>query len=173
MEGYEDTGCPIHGRDAMGDNSGAIGALICVLVAMVAIATVVGAVILRAAVSLFNKLAGGANSPHRVPEPNFGKAMLITFVTILANQSIGIGLLLATGLGALAMGANVRSAWIATQLISTPVGMLVMSAMLARMLPTTFPRAILVMLCIVLVWIFVAAAVGAIVFGVYMATRVA
>lgn len=37
--------------------------------------TVICAVILRAAVALYNKLAGGASSPSSVPEPAFGKAM--------------------------------------------------------------------------------------------------
>jgi hypothetical protein len=53
-----------------------IAGLLCGLVIGVAIATVIGAVIFRAACWLFNKFAGGAGAPGAIPEPDFGRAML-------------------------------------------------------------------------------------------------
>lgn len=53
----------------------------CALVIVVGIVTPIGAVFLCAAVALYNKMVGGASSPRSVPEPGFGKAMRIIFVT--------------------------------------------------------------------------------------------
>ena len=61
----------------------------------VAIGTLIGAIILRAACSFYNKLAGGAGSPSAVPEPTFSKAAGISFVTMLVNFGIGMVLALA------------------------------------------------------------------------------
>ena len=71
----------------------AVGAmLLYALVIGLSIETLIGAVFLRAAVNLYNKLAGGASSPGSVPEPAFGKAMWIIFATSLA-QLVVAGLL--------------------------------------------------------------------------------
>jgi hypothetical protein len=65
----------------------AIAGLLCALVIGVPVGTPIGAVFLRAAVALYNKLAGGPSSPSSVPEPTFGKAMWITFATWLRRWS--------------------------------------------------------------------------------------
>ena len=64
-----------------------VGVLLCALVIGFAVGTLIGAVFLRAAVALYNNLAGGASSPSSVPEPTFGKAMWITFATWLRRWS--------------------------------------------------------------------------------------
>jgi hypothetical protein len=129
-----------------------IGILLCALVIGVAVETLIGAVILRAAVALCNKLEGGDLSPRSVPEPAFGKAMGIIFATSVARVIVG---LLIDGLfmdGAAAAGTGGMVA----QLISFPVSLLIMAEMLSTRLPTTFGGAILVTLCYVLVSLLVA-----------------
>jgi hypothetical protein len=144
---------------APGVGGGALlGGLLCGLVIGVAIGTLIGAVILRAACWLYNKIAGGPNSASAVPEPDFGKAILICFVTALVNS----GIQLVLGLVASQMGA-------ATNLISLPISFIVMAAMLTSMLPTTFGRGLLVALLEFVVIIVVCLILGvlfALVFGV-------
>ena len=69
-----------------------------------AIGMFIGAIIIRAAVALYNKMAGGASSPSSVPEPAIGKAMWITFVIGLVQMVVGFLIGLVTGAGA--AGAN-------------------------------------------------------------------
>jgi hypothetical protein len=125
----------------------AIGELLCALVIG---GTLIGAVFLRAAVALYNKMAAGASSASSVPEPAFGKAMGITFVTALVPM-VGFLIGFVIGGGAAAAGARGQGVDVVAQLISFPVGLLVMAGMLSLMLPTTFGRAILVTLCYMLV----------------------
>jgi hypothetical protein len=143
----------------------AIGALLCVLGAGLTIGTLVGAMILRAAVSLYNSLAGGDRSPIAAPEPDFGSAMGITFITSLVQVVVSFGLGLATGIGGAAAGAQVQDIKLIAQLISVPVSVLVMATMLTAMLPTTFPRAILIVMCYWAVGLLVAALILTIVFA--------
>jgi hypothetical protein len=131
-----------------------IGVLLCALVIAVAVETLIGAVCLRAAVALYNKvallnnwMAGGTSSPSSVPEPALGKAMWITFATSFARMVVAS---LITGYGATAAEARVAL------LISFPVSLLIMAGILSERLPTTFGRATLVTLCYVLVALLVA-----------------
>jgi hypothetical protein len=128
----------------------AIGVLLCALVIGVAVQTLIGAVFLRAAVALYNKLAGGTSSPTSVPEPALGKAMWITFATSLAQFIVSSLIGLGTGAGA-AAGARGQGVDMVAQLISFPVSLLIMVEMLSARLPTTFGRAFLVTLCYMLV----------------------
>jgi hypothetical protein len=121
----------------------AIGVLLCALVVGVAVGTLIGAVILRAAVALYNKLAGVASSPYSVPKPALGKAMTITFAISLVQMVAG---LLITGL----FRGN-GAVDVVAQLISFPVSLLIMVEMLSTRLPTTLGRAFLVTLCYMLV----------------------
>jgi hypothetical protein len=129
----------------------AIGGLLCALVIVVAVGTLIGAVVLRAAVALYNKLAGGASSPGSVPEPAFGKAMWITFATSLAQMVVGVLIGLVTGAGETGPGARGQGVDVVAQVFSFLVSLLLMARMLSAMLPTTFGRALLVTLCYVLV----------------------
>ncbi len=142
----------------------AVGVLLCALVIGVAVETLIGAVFLRAAVALYNKLAGGASSPSSVPEPTFGKAMWITFAASVAQFVVGSLISLATGGGATAAGGRGQGVDVVAQLI---VSFLIMAGVLSARLPTTFGRAILVTLCdmllVLLVVLLVLLVVGALV----------
>ena len=120
------------------DNSGAI---LFFGMFRIAFGTVIGAVFLRAGCLLYNKLAG---SPNTVPIPVFSKAMGITFVTALVSVSLGSGLL------------------------SALPGLLVMSAMISAVLPTTFTRGLLVSLCYGLVALLVVVVLGAAFVGLFL-----
>ncbi len=74
----------------------AIQGMCCGLLIALVIATPVGAVLLRAAIAFYNKMAGGAASLKSVPEPGFAKAMKITFVTNLVQAVIAFAVATAT-----------------------------------------------------------------------------
>jgi hypothetical protein len=133
-----------------------------------AIGTFIGAVILRAAVSLYNKLAGGAGSPNAVAEPSMDKAALTVFLATLANVVVGFLLGMAIGAASGAAGARGEEAAVIAQVAALPVGVLVMAGILSAMLRTTFWRAILVTLCYMLVSALI---VGVIVVFVLVALR--
>jgi hypothetical protein len=104
-----------------------------------AAAVPIGAVFLRAAVALYNKIAAGATSSSMVPEPAFGKAMVISFVRLLPGLVIWFVVRLVSAPAVL--------------MILSPVNLLIMAAILSAMLPTTFGRAILVTLCEIVIYV--------------------
>jgi hypothetical protein len=113
---------------------------------VVAIASLIGAVLLPATCALYNKIARGRQGPTSVPEPSMGKAMGITFVATLSNAVLAFFILLVMAAVAGAAGARQRNAALMAQLIPLPVSLLVMAGVLSGMLPTTFGRALLVTL---------------------------
>ena len=146
------------------------GLLLCALFIGLSIETLIGAVFLRAAVNLYNKMAGGASSPGSVPEPAFGKAMWIIFGSTVFQMVVG-GLVIgiSTDAGPVAAGAGGKGVDFVAQLISFPVGLLIMAGVLSAKLPTTFGRAILVTLCymlLVLLVVGVLVGIAVLVFGV-------
>jgi hypothetical protein len=120
----------------------AAGVLIALGVILV-ISTLVGAIILRAAVSLCNTMTGGARSRSAVPEPSLGQAMAITFFTSLVNAVVGF----VVGLARAEANPKGGGVDLTAQLATIPVSMFVMTCMVAALLPTTFGRAILVTVC--------------------------
>ena len=129
--------------------------MLCALVFMVAIGTVVGAIILRAACSLYNKIVGGSRAPGAVPNPGFGKAMGIVFVATLVNFGLSFVIGFVGALGAVHPAV--------TQLISLPVGYLVLAGMTTAMLPTDFPKALLIALLYVVIAICIVVAIALVV----------
>jgi hypothetical protein len=120
--------------------------MLCAMIVGLTIGTLIGAVILRAACWLYNSMVGGPKSPSAVPEPTMGRAMGIVFVTLLVNFAVSFGVGLVVGGGAAAAGGDTQMAGIIAQLVSIPISFLVMAGMLTALLPTTFPRALLVAL---------------------------
>lgn len=143
-----------------------IGGFLCGLIFGLAIGTAIGAVILRAAISLYNSLAGGPDSDSSVPEPSFGEAMGIVFATSLVNLAVGFALVFALGPGMLGQG---RDAQLRAQLISLPISILVMTLMLSAMLPTTFLRALMVAVCQIIVSLLIIGVIVAVVLAVGLA----
>lgn len=133
--------------------------IICVVFVLLPIGLAIGAVILRAAISMFNKFAGyGAENPNQVPEPSMGKAMAIVLITGVANWIVGT-LIGAVGAGAL---KSVAEPWniLIPSLLSLPFSFLVSAGMLTALLPTTFKRGLGVSACEYLVAILVGIAIG-------------
>ncbi|REJ95072.1 MAG: hypothetical protein DWQ29_02285 [Planctomycetota bacterium] len=133
------------------------------LVFAVLLGTAIGAVILRAACSIFNKFAEPQN---HVPEPSFGYAMLIAFVTTVVNSIVGFGVGLVIGVGLANSGMTEQQVALVAQVISLPFSILVMAVMNMLMLPTTFARGLLVALLYLAVAIAVAIVIGLVVFAV-------
>ncbi len=123
--------------------AGLLVGVICVFLIAVPIGALIAAVILRAACSIFNKLAGPEKA---VPEPGFGKALGIAAATLVVNVLVGIVIGVVFGAGAVAAGASPAQTQILVNLISMPAGFLVMSGMLTAMLPTSFGRSLLIAL---------------------------
>lgn len=139
-------------------NSARIGGALIALAVLIVIGSIVGLFLLRGAVSLYNKLVGGAGSARAIPEPSFGKALGIAFVTNLANVVAGLiaGFLLAA-VGAVA-GMGRSGVNLTAQLIALPLSALVMAGMLSIALPTSLRRAIAVTLCYFLIAIVIGGA---------------
>jgi hypothetical protein len=144
-----------------------VAVVLCALVIGVAFETLIGAVFLRAAVSLYNTMIGGASSAASVPTPAFGKAMWITFSISVIQMIVG---LLITGLfRGDGTGARGQFVDLVAQLSFFPVSLLIMVQMLATRLPTTLGRAFLVTVCymlIVMLLVGVLVGIAVVVFGV-------
>jgi hypothetical protein len=129
-----------------------LAGLLCGLAIVLTIGTLIGAVILRAAIALYNNLAGGASSPSSVPEPRFGKAMWIIFATSVDQMIVALlihGLF--TDAGSWEAEARGLGDHVVVDLISFAVGLFIMAVILSERLPTTFGRAIVVTVCYLLV----------------------
>ena len=132
------------------------------LVIGLAIGTVIGAVFLRAAIALYNKLAGGDSSASSVPRPTFGQAMWISYATCVAQMMVGFFIGGLTGTRAPVPRADEEGVNVDGLLISVLIGLLIQAVILCEKLPTTFGRAILVTLCDLLIVIRVAGVIAAI-----------
>ncbi len=120
----------------------------------VVIGTYIGGILLRAGVSLFNKMAGESAA---VLEPSKDRAMAIVFLTFVTNSIVGfiIGFLYGIAfpaipavVGAKAAGPNIN---MTVQFISLPVGFLVTAGIIAFLLPVNFGKSILIALCYYLI----------------------
>ena len=107
--------------------------------------TMLYAVLLRAAVALYHKMAGGAESPYAVPIPGVAKAMTIVFLAFLV---FGGTILLDIFFNA---PLTTRNGWNLSVLMIVPVSLLVLASLLTALLPTSFGRAVLVTLCFALI----------------------
>src|SRR5689334_25421680 len=102
-------------------SSAAFGAMLFVLFVVIGIlvGAAIGAVLLRAAVAVYNRITGTAKSPASIPEPSIGKAMGITFLTTLVNLVAAFLILFVTGMGISAAGASGK--WIGQALSALQV----------------------------------------------------
>jgi hypothetical protein len=123
--------------------AGALAGIICAGIGVIVVGTLLGAVILRAACSLFNKMASRENA---VPEPGFGKALGIVVVNVIASAVVGLPIGLIVGLVGQGSGLDQKVTQVIATLISLPIGFFVTGGILTFMLPTSFGRALLVTL---------------------------
>lgn len=109
------------------------------------LSTLMHAIILRAAISLYNKLAGGDDSPRVVEEPCIGKALGIMFAANLLTFGAGyfLDVALTTGAG--------EPQPLVQVLVTIPLSAVIIAGMLTARLPTTLDRAVLVTLCYLLI----------------------
>jgi len=136
--------------------------LLYALVIGLPIGTLIGAVFLRAAVALYDKMAGGASSPDSVPPPAFGKAMWISFDICVAQLVVGLFIVALTGTGATVPRADAKGVNVDGLLIYVLIGLFIQVGILCAKLPTTFGRAIVVTLCDLLIVMLVAGVIAAI-----------
>jgi hypothetical protein len=161
---------------------GAIAGILCVVLVALPLGLLIGAVILRAAVSFANKClpqprsrydddyddwddyddrprSRRRSSSKAIPEPSMGQAMGIVFVNFIVGFVVSIPINIAMGAGVAGAGGDPAARLIAS-LIQLPIGFLINAGVLTAMLPTTFPRACLVVLFEYLI----AIAIGIIIF---------
>lgn len=148
----------------------------CVFLIAIPFILLIGAAILRGAVSLANKTVGGAEprpyygddddwddyplarkrglaSSEKIPVPTLGWGMLILIVVLIASAVVNFGVSAAIGIGVAANAVGFRGAF---QVIGLPIGFLVLATMLTMMLPTSFGRGCLVSLFYYLICIAIA-----------------
>jgi hypothetical protein len=113
----------------------------------VLIVILIGAVLLRTAVVIYNLLAGGADGQSGVPEPRFLKAMGITLNTTLIIGGLSFLVAVAGRTGSLGgeLGATERLHVVAFVLFLFSV--VVVACTLTVLLPTSFGTALFVTLC--------------------------
>lgn len=116
------------------------------LFVLLTVCSLIGGLILRASISLFNKLAR-TRGKALIPEPAIPKAVGITLATFIVN--VGVGLLIGMLLGGTAqlLGKGPTYPRFVAGTVSSVAAILTMVVMLALSLPTSLPRALLVTLC--------------------------
>lgn len=117
-------------RPVVRSSAAEAGVLLCFRAGAITLGTLLGAMFLCTAGSLYNSFAG-AGSSRRVPRMVFGKAVAIALVAAVVHLSLGAGLLPALAV------------------------FLVLAILTAVVLPTTFARGLLVALCYLLVTLIV------------------
>ncbi|MEQ8638032.1 hypothetical protein [Gimesia maris] len=132
-----------------------LAGIVCLLFVGLPIGALIGAVILRAAVSMFNSLAGG----DPVPEPAISKAFGMMILVAISNYAIRF---LASLILAGPMGAEVPK--YASSLAAFPFTFLICSAIFSSGLPTSFKRAMGVAVCHTVVLLLVLAVLFGIIF---------
>ncbi|WP_417381300.1 hypothetical protein [Gimesia sp.] len=157
--------------------SNPLAVLLCLLVVVLPISLLIGAVILRASVSLFNKFAGfEEDSYYRVPEPTMLHAMGMLLLITIANGIVGFmfGAIAGTsGLVQVGPQGVDPAGKLLLNLVTLPISFMIFSAILSSMLPTTFKRAMGVVLCQYLIAFALAIVIGFIVFLVVFAMNAA
>ncbi len=125
-----------------------------VIAAAIAIPIVLllSAVLLRAAVSLYNRFAGGSESPRGIAVPSMGKAVGIVLVIGVVNWVIGLGVELIAGLSGAEWLAGMELATYGPAAVVTFFPLFVLefiagALVLAWLLPTRFVRAVGVSVC--------------------------
>jgi hypothetical protein len=127
------------------------------------IVLLIGAAILRGGVSFANKCIprhvdrdydeewDDYDRPQRrrrtsaaIPEPAVGKAMGIVFVNFIIGMAVSVPINIAMGVGVGARGGGDPMVGLIASLIQLPIGFLIAVGVRTTMLPTTFPRACLV-----------------------------
>jgi hypothetical protein len=137
-------------------------ATLIVLVVLLAVSSVIGGLILRASISLFNRLFAKNHAQATIQEPSVGKAIGITLATLIVNA--GAGLLIGTllGGGAQLAGRGPSYPKVAAGTVSSVLAILSMVVMLALLLPTSLVRAFVVTLFNYLICFAIALFLGAI-----------
>lgn len=122
-------------------------AILCAIA--IPIVLLASAVLLRAGVSLYNRLVGGPNAPKAVPEPSFSKAVGIVLLVGVINWLVGTLLGLGSGFAAEAnpLKLNLGLLEALTVAGSFALGIAIMAAVLKFVLPTRPMRAVGVSLC--------------------------
>jgi hypothetical protein len=125
-------------------------ALLCVLSVVLVVTVVFGSIFLHYAVSLCNRMVGGDAAPRRIPRPTLWKAIAILVVTFFVSS-----LLCALIMNLITLQSPRPFVVENAILISLPFGLLFMAFMVRATLPTTFARALLVVLLFVALIVFV------------------
>lgn len=141
------------------------GAGVIAFVVLAAIGLLVGAVIIRAAVTAHNRVVGGTASGRAIREPSFGSAMGIAAVVALSQLAVGFAI------GIIAAAAAGEDGASAATVIASLAGAAVALVVLRTMLHTTWKSAGLVVLMMIAVYAVITLASMLIVWVLALATE--
>ncbi len=104
----------------------------------------IGAILLRASIAFHNRLAGDRASTLAIPNPPFGRSLQIMLAINLASIAVGFVVNLVANVGATTDGSPIR---LGAAVVATVISVLAAQSILSAMLPTSMPRALLLLLC--------------------------
>lgn len=137
--------------------------LLVILLVPLVLGALLGMMVLRAAVDLYNRLVGKDNTSRLIRIPSFSESFVIVFLTILFSEFV------AAGLGRLIrMNDNRRfldSVELQEVALWIPISMVVMSVFLRLILRASFLRTQLIY---AIFFVLMAAVLGAIILPVYL-----
>lgn len=155
-----------------------IGSMLCVGVVAAGVAlligTLIGAVLLRFAVWVYNKLFAGTDAQRRVTEPSYERAMGVVCLAFLLDLLAGIpvryaiGFLVSTLIGPASRLAHM--VWV--QAIYLPLGTVLMAGVCTYLLRTSFGRALGVAVCYGLIILVLFAVIGGGLYGLFRSAGV-
>jgi hypothetical protein len=143
---------------------GAIGFLLAALFISLTVLPVIGAVVLRAAIRLYNTITGVTHSTSAVPEPDFANAIAMALLSTVATVFTAYMVALADENAAGTAEARGSGINLTAQLTTLPISVLAMTVILCVMLPTTLLRAFVVTLGYLLIAATIVGGIGAIAF---------
>ncbi len=132
----------------------------------VAVTAMIGAGLLNAAIALYNFFAERSQFGATVPELDFSRAALTVLIIIVVNSAISFAIGVVVGPlvnEKLELASNPIAIY--SQLGTIVLGFAMMAVILSAMLPTSLPRAALVVLCYLVIVIAVVAGLIAVIAG--------
>src|SRR5262249_40244727 len=123
-----------------------IAGFTCALAVALSLTILIGAVLLRGAIALYNIMAGVRGTSFSVPEPSFINSLAIILVTTTVNLAIGY-FVIGEQVAAAARALQVSQAELVLRSFLLPFCLMVTAAMLAAFTPTNFGKAVFVSFC--------------------------
>src|SRR5262245_56072592 len=117
---------------------------LCVVLAVFVVNVLLLGIALRTACSMFNVLSGGRNASGAVPEPTLMGSMVMVFLTHLVTVALSAGLIWGASHYAASVQLSPAEATYYAYLASIPLSFVVLTVLLALLLPAPVLKAFLI-----------------------------